>query len=305
MKKIFILILFLLLGSSGVTKSDFLNDVKDAYKKYEVAFDYETPNYTLSVVRGICNDSEVYGIYFYSSDALKYTLVINGNKEYNLDKTSRGDIYDLSIGKIKENLVLEVYLGNNKQYFGDVVLMPFVEADMENAIEGNNKGVKTNILADISLTTYYMISCGVVILICGLTIFIFYKKRRGMFDKKIRSEGTFNFREFLHSNIEEESHDELDVKNIVDLDKDSFEVVSDEEENREVYKKNKDELFYSDEASGFDINKYLTDKGFITDYNSISDDEKNQIMLELIKLKNERKITNDEYLDEVYRLWKK
>ena len=98
---------------------------------------------------------------------------------------------------------------------------------------------------------------------------------------------------------------EVDVDNIIDLKEDDYEVSREEEESKEVYDKVKDDFFYSDEASGFDIKGYLKDKGFVLEYKAINDDEKNQIMMELIKLKNERKITNDEYLEEVYELWKK
>ena len=39
-------------------------------------------------------------------------------------------------------------------------------------------------------------------------------------------------------------------------------------------------------------------RAYVTDYNFLSESEKNQIMLELMRLKDEKTITHDEYLEE-------
>ena len=43
----------------------------------------------------------------------------------------------------------------------------------------------------------------------------------------------------------------------------------------------------------------------MTDYRIVSTEEKNKIMLELMRLKEQKVITPDDYLDEVSELWKK
>ena len=49
------------------------------------------------------------------------------------------------------------------------------------------------------------------------------------------------------------------------------------------------------------------DKGifFIESSKSLSEEEKNRVMLELIKLKNEKRISQDRYYEETGELWKK
>ena len=54
-----------------------------------------------------------------------------------------------------------------------------------------------------------------------------------------------------------------------------------------------------------DIKAYLREKGYITNYASLSEEEKNRVMLELIKLKNEKRISQDRYYEETGELWKK
>ena len=51
--------------------------------------------------------------------------------------------------------------------------------------------------------------------------------------------------------------------------------------------------------------KNLREKGYITNYASLSEEEKNRVMLELIKLKNEKRISQDRYYEETGELWKK
>ena len=300
-----ILSAFALLSVTTQTKDEFISEVKDAYSKYQITFDYNTPNYEISVVRGICNSKCVYGLYFYSVDANRYEVRLFGEKEYTVNKTKRGDVSLIAISNIKEDITVEVYLGENKQYFGNLVLSSFNESDLVDYNVGNGKGAPISKLrsGDLSFLGYYLIACCVVILFSMVVVFIFYKKKKGMFDKSIRSEGVFNFKEFLNTDIEEEERNEIDIDNVIDLEEEApnTEVV----EEKSVYKKVKDEDFYGDGESGFPLKEYLADKGFVTDYSMIGEEEKDQIMLELIKLKNEKKITNDEYLDEVYKLWKK
>ena len=52
-----------------------------------------------------------------------------------------------------------------------------------------------------------------------------------------------------------------------------------------------------------DISELLKQKGFDTNYSSLSTDDKNKIMLELMKMKEFNEITNEEYRAEVIKLW--
>lgn len=313
MRKILVLFIFLfapLFLSSSEKADNFLKEVDNAYSKYQVYVNYSTPNYNLIVVRGECNNRLSYGIMFYSEISKNYSIKLFGsNSEYRIKTDSRGDVYSLAIKNPSERIEVKVYLGDKEQSLPiNIYLDDFSSSDLNGAIEGIGNGTSFDRLTKGSLRTIdiYMIVCAGVIITCFTIILIYYFRRSGMFDKKIRSEGVFNFKEFIESNIEEEHHEEVPIKDIIDLEEDKYhEVVEEKQEEKNVYNKLKDESFYSDEASGFPLEDYLKDKGFILDYSLIDDEEKNKIMLELIKLKDNRKITNDEYLEEVYKLWKK
>ena len=292
------------------TKDDFVNDVNEAYEKYTYLINVSKSEYSFVITKGICNNEEVYGFYFHTTEANKYRAAITVKKESEwviLKYNIRGDICIVATSSSEiESILASVYLaGDTDTRFESINVTS--EDSFAYDINGNNKGTTIKEIHSFYLSpiTIYMLVCGGVILACGVIVLIFFKLKKGMFDKKIRQEGVFNFKEFLNSNIEEAPQKEVDVDNIIDLKEDDYEVSREEEESKEVYDKVKDDFFYSDEASGFDIKGYLKDKGFVLEYKAINDDEKNQIMMELIKLKNERKITNDEYLEEVYELWKK
>ena len=72
-----------------------------------------------------------------------------------------------------------------------------------------------------------------------------------------------------------------------------------EEPVKEVYKKTKNYDF--DEVR--DISILLQNKGFNTNYKELSNDSKNEIMLELMKMRHLQEITDEEYRSEVIKLW--
>lgn len=117
-------------------------------------------------------------------------------------------------------------------------------------------------------------------------------------NKKERNTSDFKFSEFIEKEISEEKLEEIDISRIK-----YFEEKKEKEEPKEVY--TKQDKHVQDEESGFSVKEYLSSKGFNLDYSSLNDEEKNKIMLELMMLKDNHKITQDEYLMETYELWKK
>ncbi len=146
-----------------------------------------------------------------------------------------------------------------------------------------------------------------IVVSCGIIILVFWKSKKGMFNERLRKEDTFDFKEFLNQNFDEN----IQEPDTIDLDEDEFSVEKEEDlkqdESLDKQPKNVYEKSYKDieeEKSGFSISDYLRDKGLITDYKIASEEEKQSIMLELMRLRDEKKITNDEYLEEAYKLWK-
>lgn len=311
MRKLFILIILLfspLLLNSDEKLNKFYEDVNNSYNVYEKYITYSTSNYSLAIVRGECNNKLTYGIYFYSEDSGDYSIkFFNEDTQYGLKTDNRGDTYSVAINRPKGDTIIKVFLGDKEQSLPfSVVLTDFSIEELNNTINGLNQGSNVDKLFKgyTSVGNIYMIICGGVIAVCAIVIIVYYIKKKGMFDKDIRSKDVFNIKEFLEKNIEEEYREEVSVQKIIDLDDNNYNEEK-PEEVKSVYDKLKDDNFYSNEASGFPLEDYLKDKGFILDYSLIDDEEKNKIMLELINLKDSHKITNDEYLEEVYKLWKK
>lgn len=307
MKKISIVIAFLILliVPFSVKADEFNDEVKDAYEVYIELYNFKTPNYELRVIKGIANDTPSYGIYFFSEEANKYQLVLESkDKEYNIKSfNNRGDIKALAIKEINISYILKIYSNGKEQHLGeDVTIKPFTEGEFlsnNNLIKGNDKGCKVTNLSNVSefKIEYLMVGSSFVILGCVLIIYVFAKMKKGKFDKEKRKEGVFDFKEFITREIEEKEINEFEIINI-EAEKEEKE----EETVREIY--SKVGRYDEDEKSNFSIETYLQDKGFVTNYKIASEDEKRSIMLELMRLRDEAKITNDEYLEEAYRLWK-
>ena len=114
-----------------------------------------------------------------------------------------------------------------------------------------------------------------------------------MFSKNYRQEellkGESLESEFIENGDEVEVVDEsIEENKDVDLN----------EPEKEVYTKVRD---YEDECR--DISLILQEKGFNTNYKELSMDEKNKVMLELMRMKDFKEITSEEYRSEVIKLW--
>ena len=119
-----------------------------------------------------------------------------------------------------------------------------------------------------------------------------------MFNKNKRAEGIVSIKEILRQETNDiVDNDYLkdftynkDTDNDVKLDDN---ICLENESNKENSEKIKD------------IKAYLNDKGYITDYSVLSEEEKNNIMIELMKLKEKGMISLDDYYEESAELWKK
>lgn len=307
MKKISCILMFLILFLIPLSiKADEFNDeINDAYESYIELYNLKTPNYELRVIKGIVNDTPSYGIYFFSEEANEYQLVLESkDKEYHLKPyNKRGDIKALAIEELNISYQLKIYSAGKEQHLGnEIILKPFTKGELvtsSSLMKGNDKGCKVNSLSSAGefKIEYIMIGSSCIIIGCILIMMVFSKMKKGKFDKENRKEGVFDFKEFITRNIEEKEIDEFEVINI-EVDKEEKE----EETVREIY--SKVSRYDEEEKSDFSIKTYLQDKGFVTDYKIASEEEKRSIMLELMRLRDEAKITNDEYLEEAYRLWK-
>lgn len=294
---------------------EFDEKIKEAYSEYVLEEHYdENYPYGIKLVIGNLGGKIRYGFCFYSDDPNAYYVrVYYKDKLYAVESNSRGDVQavalDLPEGSTFALLIFDSVHDEEMPLpkFKNLKIMSKTEFEqLENKFQGMSKGAAlTRLKPEFKLAPdfwFYMFAVS-IILVCGLVIFIFYKRRQGLFNKEIRSQNVFNFREFLSSSFEfpQEATDEYEEA--------EYEVMEEYEEEEQAEQEPRFGAYpwarYEEEKSGFNIGEYLRDKGYVTDYNFLSESEKNQIMLELMRLKDEKTITHDEYLEEIMKLWKK
>lgn len=291
--------------------ADFDQKVNDAYSEYVVTEHYNQ-NYGIKLVKGLLDGEVRYGFCFYSENSKEYYVRISyKNQTYQLPTDGRGDVQAVALNlKAGDTFSIIVYNSHNKSQepfsdFKNIQIMTKTEFNaLENKTIGLDKGARlTNLKSEINLDPdlwLYLAVLGIIV-ICTAIILIYYKRRQGLFSQEIRSQNVFNFREFISSNFEvprtsSQVYEEADFE-VIDEDDEEEETGSFFEEH---YSWARDE----EERTGFDIKGYLQNKGFITDYKILSEDEKNLIMLELMLLRDNKQITRDEYLEETAKLWK-
>lgn len=299
-----ILSLLFLTDIPYANNTEFDESISKSYKEYAEYYNYDNGSFCLKIIQGEVNGKYTYGICFSNEYAKTYNieLVSSENKKYVLPQDRRGDISVIALEKISDTYTINVYKDGEKiNLLTKPILSPFDEDDFKN-IEmtkisfGENKGATITKLnkkgSEVDSFTFVLVGIGLITFGCLIIIFVYAKTKKGMFNKENRSKDVFNFKEFLSQEFDEKPNNEFEVIDI-SPEKDEDEI--------SVYEHS---LRYDDEASGFPLEEHLRDKGFVTDYKLASEEEKQQIMLELMKLKNDKTITEDEYLEEAYKLWK-
>ena len=328
MKIIFNLILAFFLSLTtplASAKAEFEADINKGYNYYSYIIDYENSYYNLAIVEGIVDEEIVYGVFFFNDVSRSYyiTLVNEDTRvRQMLPETSRGDVYVLGF---------KINSGSNYTFlirdkYGHEQNLPFKLSFGTKTKEeiktvstiGLGKGVETPKLETVywfkilkvnwpALIVSLLIAVAIVSL---MVIVYFYRKKKGVFKKKDKSE--FDFEQFIHS----DSYDKFIPKEIekpiievepieitveeVSLDGTPIAIV--EEPTAQVYKRYERDV--EDEYSEFNITEYLEKEGFSTNYAQLNEEEKNQITLKLMYLKDKNLITVDDYLKEISKLWK-
>ena len=277
--------------------SEFMGKVEDGYQVYEVL---ENPNntneyYSVKIVKGIYNNEPCYGVAFACENAGEYQLIIEKQDAlYQLEKNDRGDGSCIAI---KADSHIKIYVvdkdGREQSFSGDTILKRFDEKYFENntnAITGKGNGKVFSKLSTYSVKIPYLYafiySACLIIVICLIVMIVIMVRKKGMFNKKVRAEGIVNIEELIEDAKQKEE---------VDL--------------WEGYKPNKEEIVIEavldSEDTYIDLSEYLKSKGYKLDYSTLSEEEKNNLMIELMMLKNTKKISEDTYYEETYKLWKK
>lgn len=317
MKKAFLLLTLILLSSfKDIHVNKFDNEVEKSYDQYRIIHEYSNINYTIKLIHGTMKDNVYYGICFYSEMAKEYTLRLDINgREYELKGDDRGDISVIALDLNRRDMFsLVVYDKNNNMQaltvaeFSDIHIPSKDEFEnYENILPGFGKGSslsKPSYVGGIVLTTITMffIIAGSILFLCVVIIFIYFKKRKGLFNKDERKKNVFNFKEFIYSveqSLKEEENEHFIPTEVIE-DQDEEPTLTHSPEYTPHYSWARSE----EETSNFNVKKHLQSKGFIINYTLASDEEKNQITMELMHLRDSGIITKDDYLDEIGKLWK-
>lgn len=302
----FLLGLMLLSTPQAIFRDKFIASVDEAYSEYTIIADYTSELYSIQIAKGLINEKATYGISFFSSRAGDYYLYFEIDSiEYKISPDSRGDYQLLGIKwRDYEQVKIKIYSkdGNLQYPTHPTVLEKFDKSSFTGNHMGLDEGGTLTSLKKvdgiINFNVYFIVAL-IIIAICVIVITILALTKRGMFSKEVRKEGVFDFKEFIDKQITSQDNDDwIEVKPESDMEK-----PANQENPREVYEKG--HRYDDDEISSINVSKHLQDAGFVVDYSLAGDEEKNMIMLELMHLKNERKISNDVYLEEIYKLWKK
>lgn len=268
----------------------------DGYNNYVSMKTEETNNYYLNIVVGEIEEKIGYSILFISSNPNEYDIKLCTNKkEYLLPKNSRKDLVAYNI-VMNEDYTIQVHIDGISTYSYDVNYLTydnFISNYKDQLIKGNNLGFTQTNLQEENNDNYIqilsLIFIGIILISGGILLFLFITKK-GLFNSKKRDQ------EF------EEQHQIRDeIQNFFNnLEKEeTIEVEVIDEEVKEVYEKAK---FY-DEEDLKDVSLLLKEKGFNVEYKTLTTEEKNKVMLELMRMKDSKEITEEEYKEEIIKLW--
>lgn len=312
MKLILTFILMLLASTPSSENLDIFNkQINDGYEKYEVLQEKSNIYYTFKVVRGINNDKMSYGVFLFNLDAKSHRIVIgDGEKSYTLKTNSRGDYLIPAVALNKDVRVYVVDENDNEREYIDVLKIEVANfKNLSNLVDGLNEGLSLDKLkakASMNLFSFLIyVFAGVSIFFGGLIFYMFIAKK-GVFSPVNRQDEVFNFREYVQNLPSQEiyintSPEEVEL-NTEDEVVDTKPQVEDEEApiiNMYPYQREYDD---DDEIN---VKELLIKKGYSTDYQSLSEEDRNTIMLALMLMRDMGEISRNQYQKEIIELWKK
>lgn len=306
MKKLFISFLSIFLSFfapfniSVVNQDVFLEKCQSGYNSYHVVNIEETDQYYLQVIEGEINGEVTYSMLFISSTPKEYTLVLKtqaSTKDIFPTTDSRGDVTLYNV-KFKKNITIEVRTKGITTYSFDIEIKEIEQyLLLTNVIKGDGLGLERseiNGIAQNDLTKILSIIFTIIIFISIMILLILFKTKKGFFNKDV-----------IDKEFEEQHKTRDEINNYIKDQQNVFEVeaeeIKEDLESKQVYNKVKDEDNEEDDER--DISELLRAKGFNTNYNMLLTHEKNEVMLELMKMKNFKEITEEEYKKEIIKLW--
>lgn len=325
MKLLFLFLTFLItispcsLSNEDIDKGElaFLDKVEKNYNSYIIYDTIEQSEFNLIIVKGIYNNTGSYGLYFIAKDNNYHLVLETESSSFLLNKDGIG--YSAIAVKADINYTVNIYdKDNNKLNIGKIELNKFNKTDFDETSataglgHGNNFSVLSPVRTRLPFLPVLLVTFSSLILVIGLVILLLFIFKKGFFNKEKRKEGVISMRDIYEAGTNDQNgdgiyFDDLDQNNIIEENSESEEINYPDTPSTVIPLINPNKRDEDDESTSkiSDVKMYLSDLGYITDYKSLSEEEKNKIMMELIKLKNDNQISMDDYYKETYELWKK
>lgn len=288
-------------------EEEFVDLVDSGYEYYEQFDEYMTDEYSLLIYKGLYNDKPSYAVQLSSKTPNAYYVLVDINDmSYKLPFDDNGNSKAIAIESVY-NIHLNIYNKDDKKQDYNINLGRFVkdQFDVTTAAKGKAEGKEFTSLQPyvpkFSFFDTFMIILSSVIVISLILILFLFIKKKGMFNKEKRAEGIVSIKEILRK----ETDDLVDTDYLKDYNPNTNMYESAEFDEEVANKVEVDSRIKTNEEQIKDIKAYLQDLGYVTEYSALSEDEKNNIMIELMKLKEQGKISLDDYYEESAELWKK
>ena len=283
--------------------------VDEGYFEYAVVEDYENIYFRIKVVHGYDNDQLTFGILVYNADARSHKLFIRKEDAlHRIESNSRGDY--LAFG-IRQSEDLEILIVDDKENVRYSLALPALTYDeflltYQDTLTGQDKGVALSSLKPatvLSTVALLVIIFSSIIILCSGIIIIMVIMKRGIFHPDRQTDIEFQYREFLDSLKKQEEKDIIDDASSPEKEDRTFEPTK--RVNPYPSMRDYDDEDDEDNNDAFNIKEYLEQKGYNTNYEQATEFEKEDIMLQLMQMRDLHDITDAQYKKEVIKLWKK
>lgn len=290
---------------ANVSLEDFQEDVANTYFAYEFKLDEHNGYFSMVIVRGIHDDKFSYGVYFYNQTANSLILSIQQNERYyELKSDNRGDIAVTAfVPKASEYISFIVTDNQGRSYYQiDLQNIPKENVLLKSDIlfGANNPGAIQNLsrVRSFELVIAMIIALSGIIVLCFSVIIIWWATKKGMFKKEVREQDLFLFGKY-YDKLPNREEDEL-----VNSYFDKMDIEEKQESEESVFNKPYFSRYEEDILENkYDVEEHLRSQGLSTSYQGITEEEKNRIMLELMKLRQSSDLSDVQYQEEVVKLW--
>lgn len=301
MRFIFLILSFFNIGAfANVKIEDFNNNIHHGYEIYEEIVNESNQYYSLKVVWGINNNKVNYSIYFYNETpkALRMLIMVD-NQIYTLPSDTRNDIAVQAFNASKSDNLKVIIMDKENHIYSEKTLVTARDKNdfllkVINPVNGLQEGMKVtklkryNAIKNYSMIIFALFS---VIILTSAIIIVLIITRKGVFGQDYDQ-----VEPYIYQPINPLDDNVWDANVIEDV---QYEEIDDTPKT--VYNKM---MHYEDDIElEFDVSNYLKGKGFDVNYPTLTESQKELIMLELMMMRDTKIISLEQYNYEVIRLW--